>query len=230
MLNACPTRLGPLEAEQRPVDHVVDVAPGADLRAVAVDHEVAAGERGLDEGADRTAALLARAEDVERVHRHARQAELVVVGVRHVLARELRDGVRPARLADRADRRDLALLDAERVGAEHLARREVDEPLERLLRLERRLEHVVGADHVHPHRPHRALADGVDPGDRRAVNDVRRTARQLLDELRVEDVALVEAEVRVLGEVGAAARVAVEVVERDDLVRVDEAAARASSR
>ncbi len=60
----------------------------------------------------------------------AGSAELVVVGVRHVLAGELRDGVRPARLADRADRRDLALLDAERVRAEDLARREVDEALD----------------------------------------------------------------------------------------------------
>ena len=50
-------------------------------------------------------------EDVERVHGDGRQAELVVVGVRHVLAGELRDGVGPARLPDRADRRDLALLD-----------------------------------------------------------------------------------------------------------------------
>ena len=53
------------------LDHVVDVAPGADLRAVAVDDEVAPGERRLDERADRAAADLARAEDVERVHRDA---------------------------------------------------------------------------------------------------------------------------------------------------------------
>ena len=59
-------------------------------------------------------------------------AELGVVRVRHVLAGELRDGVRPARLADRADRRHVALLDVERVLAEHLARRELDEPLERV--------------------------------------------------------------------------------------------------
>ena len=46
---------------------------------------------------------------------------------------------------------------------------------------ERRLEHVVGADHVDAHRPHRALEHGVDAGDRGAVDDVRRAARELAD-------------------------------------------------
>ena len=230
MLNAWPTASGMLEAGEAARDHVVDVAPGADLRAVAVDRQVAPRERRLDERADRAAADLARAEDVERVHRHRRAAELVVVGVRHVLAGELRDRVRPARLADRADRRHLALLDAEGVRAEDLARREVDEALERVERADRRLEHVVGADHVHAHRPHRALEHGVDAGDRRAVDDVRRAARELAHALEVEHVGLVEGEVRVLGERRAGERVAVEVVGRDDLVRVDEPAARASCR
>ena len=61
------------------------------------------------------------------------------------------------------------------------------------LRRERGLEHVVGADHVHAHRPHRALEHGVDAGDRRAVDDVRRAARELAERLGVEDVALDEA-------------------------------------
>ena len=134
MLNAWPTASGRSRQASTPLTMSVDVAPGADLRAVAVDRQVVARERRLDEGADRAAADLARAEDVERVHRHRRQAELVVVGVRHVLAGELRDGVGPARLADRADRRDLALADVEGVRAEDLARREVDEPLERAQR------------------------------------------------------------------------------------------------
>ncbi len=158
MLKLWPTASGALEAEQQRLDHVVDVAPGADLRAVAVDRQVAPGERRLDERADRAAADLARAVDVERADRHGRQPELVVVGVRHVLAGELRDRVRPARLADRADRRHAALRCVDRVRAEHLARRELDQPLERVLRRERRLEHVVRADHVHPHRAHRARA------------------------------------------------------------------------
>ena len=56
-------------------------------------------------------------------------------------------------------------------------------------RRERRLEHVVGADHVHAHRPHRALEHGVDARDRRAVDDVRRPARKLGHGVGVEDVA-----------------------------------------
>ena len=110
------------------------------------------------------------------------QAELVVVGVRHVLAGELRDRVRPARLADRADRgrrgprRRLNAC----VPKTSLVEKST-KPLERVLRRERRLEHVVGADHVHAHRPHRALEHGVDAGDRGAVDDVRRAARELVD-------------------------------------------------
>ena len=45
------------------------------------------------------------------------------------------------------------------------------------------------------------------------VDDVRRPARGLGQRRRVEDVALDEAEVRVLGELGPGERVAVQVVE-----------------
>ena len=199
MLKLSADRLRVLEREQQAAHHVVDVAPGADLRAVAVDRQVAPGERRLDERADRAAADLPGAVDVERAHGDGRQAELVVVGVRHVLAGELRDRVGPARLADRADRRHVALGDVERVLAEHLARRELDQPLERVVRRERGLERVVGADQVDAHRPHRAREHGVDAGDRGAVDEVRRAARELLDQLRVEDVALRNVKVRVLG-------------------------------
>jgi hypothetical protein len=215
-------RLRQLEAEQHRLDHVLDVAPRPDLRPVAVNDEVAACERGLDERADRAAADLARAVDVERVHGHRRDAELLVVGVRHVLAGELRHGVRPARLADAADRRDLALADVERVRSEHLAGREVDEALERVRRRERGLERVVGAHDVDAHRAHRALANRVDAGDRGAMDDVRRPAGERGDRIEVEHVGLVEGEVRVVRERRARERVAVQVVERDDLVPVDE--------
>ena len=64
----------------------------------------------------------------------------------------------------------------------------------------------------------------VDAGDRRAVDDVRRALRELAHELGVEDVALDEGQVRVVGDLRRVERVAVEVVERDDLVVVDEPA------
>ena len=221
-VEALADRVRMLEREQERLDHVVDVAPRADLRAVAVDHEVVAGERRLDEGADRPAADLSRPVHVERAHRDGRHAELVVVRVRHVLAGELRDRVRPARLADRALRGHVLLVDLERVRAEDLARRELDDALDRVLRRERRLERVVGADEVHAHRPHGALDDGVDAGDRGGVDEVRRAAHDVGEELVVEDVALDEGEVRMLGERGAAERVAMQVVDGDDLVVVDE--------
>ena len=128
-------------------------------------------------------------------------SELVVVGVRHVLARELRDGVGPARLADRADRRHLALLDAKGVRAEDLARREVDEALERRLGRERGLERVVRADHVDAHRAHRALEHRVDAGDRGAVDEVRRAARRVDTARRRRGCRPGQLEVRVVGEV-----------------------------
>ena len=56
------------------------------------------------------------------------------------------------------------------------------------------------------------------------MDDVRRPARELGDRVEVEDVRLVEREVRMLGERRAGERVAVEVVERDDLVVVDKPA------
>src|SRR5205823_7350886 len=112
-----------LEAETHGLDHVVDVAPRADLRAVAANGQVVARERGLDERANRAAADLSGTVDVERAHGHDRQAQLVVVRVRHVLAGKLRDRVRPARLSHRADRRDLTLAHVVGVRAEDLARR-----------------------------------------------------------------------------------------------------------
>ena len=86
------------------------------------------------------------------------------------------------------------------------------------------LEDVVGADQVDAHRAHRALAHSVDAGDRRAVDDVRYVSCKLAHELGVEDVAFLEREVRMLGEIRAGERVAVQVVERDDLVRIDQPA------
>ena len=71
---------------------------------------------------------------------------------------------------------------------------------------------------------------GVDAGDARRVDDVRAAGRELGEPLEVEDVALGEAEVRMVGELGAGESVAVEVVDRDDLVLVDEPWSRASCR
>jgi hypothetical protein len=116
----------------------------------------------------------------------------------------------------------VALVHLVGVRAEDLARRELDHALDGRPRGVRGLEHVVRADQVDAHRPDRALEDGVDARDRRAVDDVRRAGGELAQEVGVEHVAAVEGEARVLGELGAGERVAVEVVERDHVVRVDE--------
>ena len=230
-LKLSPTAAGVLERQEDRLDHVVDVAPRADLRAVAVDLEVAPAERRLDERADRAAADLARAVDVERAHGDRRQPELGVVGVRHVLAGELRDGVRPARLADRADRRDVGLLDVERVLAEHLARRELDEPLDGVARRERGLERVVGADR----RSRASSAPGSRPRcrPRRSRRRGRRACSRPSSSVSCARSSTSPSTKRKFGcvlELRARQRVAVEVVDRDHLVLVDEATARASCR
>jgi hypothetical protein len=80
---------------------------------------------------------------------------------------------------------------------EDLARRKVHEALDGVDRCVGGLEHVVGADQVHPHRADGALQDGVHAGDRRQVNDVGCAPYRLLDDRRIEHVALHESEVRV---------------------------------
>jgi hypothetical protein len=117
----------------------------------------------------------------------------------------------------------MALADVEGVRAEDLARREVEEALDRALRRQRRLEGVVGADQVHAHRPHRALAHRVDACDRRQVDDVRGPVCDARDQLRVQDVALVEREVGMPLQLRPGQCVAVEVVDGDDLVLVHQA-------
>ena len=52
------------------------------------------------------------------------------------------------------------------------------------------LERVEGADHVHAHRPDRALEHGVDARDAGAVDDVRHARRRGAQGVGVEDVAL----------------------------------------
>ena len=89
-------------------------------------------------------------------------------------------------------------------------------------RLERRLERVVRADHVDPHGAHRAREDGVDAGDRSGVHEVRAALDQRAELVTVENVGLLEVEVRMGREIGARQRIAVEVVHRDDLVVVDQ--------
>ena len=79
---------------------------------------------------------------------------------------------------------------------EHLACREVDKPLKRAQCCERRFERVVGANHVDAHRPHRAREHCVHPSDCGAVDDVCRSGSKLTERGGVEDVCLVEREVR----------------------------------
>ena len=139
-----------------------------------------------------------------------------------MLAGELRDGVGPARLADRADRRDLPL--------GRRCRRASRRPRwSRSRRSARACRSSRAPPRARCRCRSRSRASSA-PGSR-ARSRRRRSprsgrsaspARELLQLLGVEDVALVEREVRMVGELGAGEGVAVEVVDRDDLVLVDE--------
>ena len=227
-LNALPTAAGFSAAAQHAVDEVVDEAPRADLRAVVVerDRQVAAAPAG--HAANRAVADLARTVDVERPDDRQRQPVFPVVRVRQVLRRELARGVDPAALADRADGRQvvfLALVDERSVD---LAGRELDEALD--ADLERRLDHLMGAEHVHFHRPHRVAIDGIDAGDRRAVDHDLAAVDRLARRLVVHDVALDEVQVLMAFEVRELQRVAVQVVVDHDFVGLDEPLRRDGSR
>jgi hypothetical protein len=186
-----------------------------------VDDQVLAGDRPHDEPAQRALADLAGPVDVERPDGDGGQALLPVVRIGEVLLRELADRVRPAALAHGAEHGRRGLLRAERELAEDLARAEADDPLEARHAV-RGLEHVGGADHVDLHRVHGLLDHRVDAGDPGAVHHVRGAADRLAQRGRIEHAALDQLQVGVSGEGLVLERVAAQVVERDDLVALQQ--------
>ena len=185
-----------------------------------MDGDLLVRDRVAHEVVDRTDADLVRAVDVERTHDGDGHAVLLEVRVQEELTGQLRDGVRPTGLADLAARHLVGLLDLVRVTAEDLTRREVDEALQLATESLRDLRDVRGAHQVDAHRADRALEHRRDTGDRRHVDDVRRTLCGPAHVLEVEDVALHERHVRMLGEVRVLQRVVVQVVVEDNLVLV----------
>ena len=148
---------------------------------------------------------ISRPVDVEGPHRHRRQRGLVR-GTRacHVLAGELRDGVRPARLAHGADG-GRSLRGRSRRACRRPRSWRSRRSVRRSLSLPARPRALVGADEVHAHGADGALEDGVDARDAGAVDDVRRSRGQLRQRVEVEHVGLVEAEVRVVEQLRASA-------------------------
>ena len=77
-------------------------------------------------------------------------------------------------------------------------------------------------EQVDLHRPDRAAVDGVDAGDRRAMDHDLAAVHRLARRLVIEHVALDEVQVLVILEVRELQRVAVQVVVDHDLVGLDE--------
>src|SRR5688572_15247135 len=207
-------------AAQHAVDEVGHEAPRADLRAVVVEGDGQVLERLQRHAADGAVADLPWAIDVERPHDRQRQVVLAVMGVGQVLGGELAGGIHPPALADRPDRGEVVFLALMDECAVDLARRELDEALD--AGLDRRLYDLVRAEQVDLHGPDRAAIDGIDAGDRRAVDHDRAAVNRLADGLEVEHVALDERQVLVPLEVGELQRVAMQVVEHHHVVVVDE--------
>ncbi len=184
-----------LERAQHALDHVVDEAPGADLRAVAEDQQVLVLQRLAHEDRQSALAGLARAIDVERPHGHCRQAVLFEVCVRQVLARQLTDRIGPARLADRAGDGLRTLADLEGLRAENLGGRKLEEALD-AAHLLRRLQRVGGADHVDAHRGHGIAHSALDAGDGRRMHHDLCTSHARLQAFEIEHVAFDLSDVR----------------------------------
>ena len=81
-----------------------------------MDHQLLAADRADDELVDGALAHLVGSVDVEGADPDRWKAALTVVGIRQVLARELGDGVAPARLLDRALPAGVRLVDVARGG------------------------------------------------------------------------------------------------------------------
>ena len=140
--------------------------------------------------------------------------------IRQMFGGELAGGVDPAALADRADRREVVFLALVNEGAVDLAGRELDEALD--AHFDRGFDHLVRAEQVHFHRPHRAAVHCVDTGDGSAMDDEAAAVDRLADRVVVQHVALDEGEVLVAFEVRKLQRVAMQIVEDHHLIVVDE--------
>src|SRR6185295_2364540 len=81
-------------------------------------------------------------------------------------------------------------------------------------------DHRVGPQKVHFHCADAALHDGVDAGNRGAVDHDLAAGQRLFRRLDVQHVSLHEMEMRVLFEMSELDRIAMEVVVDDDLIRV----------
>src|SRR5688500_17276717 len=95
-------RLRALECTQQTLHHVIDIAPGTDLTAVAVDGDRLVLQRTPNEYLERPFSRLSRTVDIAWAYRNRGQPVLPVVGEREVLSSELAYRIDPAPFARRA--------------------------------------------------------------------------------------------------------------------------------
>ena len=122
---------------------------------------------------------LVRTVDIEGAYDCDGHAVLLEVRVQEELARQLRDRIRPAGLADLATRHLVRLFNLVRVTTKDLTRREIHEPLQLAAQTLSDLRDIRGTHKVDAHRAHRALKHRRHACDCSHVNDVRGVSGRL---------------------------------------------------
>src|SRR6185312_3712065 len=103
------------------IDHVVHVAPRADLRSVSMDLDRLVSERAFNENTQRSFPDLTATIYVERAHDSCGQLSFLPVGNGKMLLRKLAHGVRPPCFANLPNDRAIRLRRAKRTLAEDFA-------------------------------------------------------------------------------------------------------------
>ena len=194
---------------------VLDVEPVTARRPVTVHRQRLTGQRLEDEARDHLLRMLARAVVVERPHDHDRQVVRRAVRERQPIRPRLRRRVGAARV-----QRMLLVHRSPLRGAVHLAGRDQDEALDRLLA--DRIQQHASPLHVRRHELGCALGDRLlHVRLRRGVHDHVHPADDLPHERFVADVAVHEREPLVRADVAQVLEVpgVGQRVERDHLVR-----------
>ncbi len=207
-------------AQQHGVYHVVHVAPGPDLAAIAVDLQRFIPQSPLDELMDRSFAHLSWTINIEGPNNRGGQPFLLVVGDRQVFFCQLAYGIGPTGLAHRSGNGLMVLGGPKRLLAEDFTCGEAHHSVASR-QLRSGLEDIGRTDHIHSHCERRALDHCVDARNSRAVDHNVSPLHRACQMLGVQDVAFDQRQVLVIGVRLVFQRVARQVVVGNNTVVID---------
>jgi hypothetical protein len=209
--------LGALEAEDHPLDEIVDITPGADLVAFVVHVKGLVLEGANDEIVNGAFTDLPWTKDIEGANGERWQFLCFPIVVGEMLGRELRHGVGPPRLANGAEGGDVAFGDPKGVATEDLGGREVDEALQ-VLDLDGCFERIERPFEGDLHRQYGVLDHRIDTGDGGHVNHGVASLHGVAERLCIADVTCYQRNIRIFKEFRPFDCISTEVVENDHLV------------